>query len=93
MDIFKNISDKIFGVADNISKKTDNYIELGELMFDIRLLEREITERKYLLGEYIYHWYSNKDFDIREIPRICKEIMERENEIRALNNKIKKSKK
>lgn len=92
MDFFKNFSEKFFGTAENISKKTDEYIEIGEIKFDLKLLEREINERKFLLGVFIYEWYSNRDLDIREIPRICNEIKEKEKEMAIIQGKMKKFK-
>lgn len=90
MDFFKNFSEKVFGTADNISKKTDAYIEIGEMKFDLALLEREMNERKFLLGSLIYEWYANRDLDIREIPKICNEIRDREKEKVIIESRMRR---
>jgi len=82
-----------FEGLDRFSKKTDNYIEIGELIFEAKLIEKEICDKKFLLGCLIYDWYCDKCFDIKEIPRLCKEIAEKEKQLHHIHNRIKELKK
>ena len=78
----------IFGPTEKFTRKTDCYIEIGELIFEAKLLEREIDEKRYWLGCIVCDWYCGRDFDIREIPKICNEIAEKEKVLYHIKNKI-----
>ncbi len=88
MGRMKDFSNKFFKSAGKISKKSDKLIKMGECKLDIKHLEKDIARKKALIGHYIHQWYMNRAIDINEVPRLCKEICEREKEINKIQNEI-----
>lgn len=89
MDFMKDLID----TASNISKKTDYIIKIGECKMDIRHCQKEIDKRKVLLGEHVYNWFAYRNIDIKELPKLCREILDYENEIGRLNKEVANYKK
>lgn len=92
MDI-KSISEKIVSKANNISKQADYLVLIGEYKMDIKHLNKEIEKLELLIGKCIYNWFFNKSFDIKDVPRLCREIREKEIELKKIESKIAKLKK
>lgn len=87
MDI-SDISDRIVGTANNISKQADYYVALSEYKMDIRHLNKEIQKLQLLIGRYIYNWFFYNDLNIKEVPRLCREIKQKETEIKKIQGKM-----
>lgn len=92
MDNKKDISEKIFETASNLSKKGDYILKIGEYKINIRLLDKDIRKRKLDIGDIIYKGYRNNKVDVDEIIRICTEIRDLEIKIKKIDKEILKLK-
>lgn len=92
MDNKKDISEKIFEAASNLSKKGDYMLKIGEYKINIRLLDKDIRKRKLDIGDIIYKGYRNNKVDVDEIIMICTEIKDLEIKIEKIDKEILKLK-
>lgn len=92
LDNKKDISEKIFETASNLSKKGDYILKIGEYKINIRLLYKEIRKRKLDIGDIIYKGYRNNKVDVDEVIKICTEIKELEIKIEKIDKEIFKLK-
>ncbi len=90
MGIMKDISDSLFKSAKKVSKKSDKLIKMGEYNLDKKHVQKDIDKRKALVGNYIHQWFTNKNIDINEVPKLCKEISDREKELYKIQAEIDK---
>ncbi|SKC91395.1 hypothetical protein [Maledivibacter halophilus] len=92
MDKGKDISEKIFETANNISKKGDSILKIGEYKINIKLIQKEIRRKKLYLGDLIYKWSQKNEVEMNAITTICNEIKDLEIEIEEINKEILKIK-
>lgn len=88
----KDISDKLFETAANLSKRGDYILKIGESKINIKLIKNEIRKKKLYLGDLIYKWSQNNKVEISEITTVCNEIKDLEIEIDVINKEILKNK-
>ncbi|RKD26070.1 hypothetical protein SAMN02745883_02274 [Caminicella sporogenes DSM 14501] len=92
MDI-KKISNKIVSTASDVSRQADYLVSISEYKMDIKHLNKEIEKLELLIGKYIYNWFFNKSFAIKDVPRLCREIREKERELKKIEGKVAQLKK
>lgn len=92
MNSKKDISEKIFERASDLSKKGENMLKIGEYKINIRLFDKDIRKRKLVIGDIIYKGYRSNKVDVDEVIRICTEIKDLETKIEKINKEILKLK-
>lgn len=92
MDNKKNLSEKVFKAASNVTKKAEGAMKIGEYKINIKLINKDIEKRKLYIGNLIYKWYNSNEIDRNEIQRACKEVVELEEKINEIHRKISKLK-
>ncbi|MGF0034082.1 hypothetical protein ACQRBN_14145 [Bariatricus sp. SGI.154] len=87
-DFFEELGKRITDVASDISKRTEDTIEVQKIKGDIRSMKRA-NERNLLdIGRMVYDKFQKGEVDDTEYITLCEEIEKREEEIEKREEEI-----
>ncbi|MBF8983977.1 zinc ribbon domain-containing protein [Lutibacter sp. B2] len=94
MKFVDKLADRISEGTRTLSQKTDEIIEITELKFDMRNIEKEIKEIKLAMGEMIYEYFisTENNMPLNQIKEKCREIQRLEKELNRMKSYVYKAK-
>ena len=94
MKFVDKLADRISEGTRNLSQKTDEIIEITELKFDMRNIEKEIKEIKLAIGDMIYEYFisTENNMPLKQIKEKCREMQRLEKELNRMKSYVYKVK-
>ena len=83
-EFLENLGKKLVDVASDVSKATEDTLEIQKIKGEIRTLKRG-NERDYMdMGKYIYNKFQKNEVLDTELVALCEAIEKREEEMEKL---------
>lgn len=91
-DFFEDFGTKLTNAAKDLSKKTEDEIEVQKLKADIRSMDRANCRDYADMGKFIYHKFAEGEEIDTELLIFCEEIEKRLNVIKKDQSVIERIK-